>query len=119
MKIAIGIIGLMLGLLVLLQSCTVGTASHMLGNEAGGDAGALGILAGLLLFVGGAFAFGLPIVSTVTFTLAGLIAFAGSAEFPDLQIWGLVSLGMAAMAFFAWRSGRQKVVTAAGSPSNP
>ena len=119
MKIAIGIIGLTLGLLVLLQSCTVGTASHMIGNEAGGDAGALGILAGLLLFVGGAFAFGLPIVSTVTFTLAGLIAFAGSAEFPDLQIWGFVSLGMAALGFFAWRSGRKKVVTAAaGSPSN-
>lgn len=118
MKIAIGIIGLMLGLLVLLQSCTVGTASHMIGNEAGGDAGALGILAGMLLFVGGAFAFGLPIVSTVTFTLAGLIAFAGSAEFPDLQIWGFVSLGMAALAFFAWRSGRKKVAAAAGSPSN-
>ena len=52
MKIAIGIIGLMLGILVLLQSCTVGTASHMIGNEAGGDAGALGLLAGLLLFAG-------------------------------------------------------------------
>jgi hypothetical protein len=107
MKIAIGIIGIMLGILVLLQSCTIGAASHMIGNEAGGDAGALGILAGLLLFIGGAFAFGLPIVSAITFALAGLIAFAGSAAFPDLQIWGVVALAMAAMAFFAWRSSRK------------
>ena len=118
MKIAIGIIGLMLGLLVLLQSCTVGTASHLVGDAASRDAGALGLLAGLLLFVGGAFAFGLPIVSTVTFTLAGLLAFAGSAEFPDLKVWGFASFGMAAMAFFAWRSGKKKVA-AAGSPSAP
>lgn len=109
MKIAIGIIGIMLGILVLLQSCTVGTASHMMGDAATGDAGSLGILAGLLLFVGGAFAFGLPIVSTVTFTLAGLIAFAGSAEFPDLKVWGFIALAMAGMAFFTWRSAKKKV----------
>lgn len=112
MKIAIGIIGIMLGIIVLLQSCTVGTASHMMGDAATGDAGALGILAGLLLFIGGAFAFGLPIVSTVTFTLAGLIAFAGSAEFPDLKVWGFIALAMAVMAFFAWRSAKKKKVAA-------
>lgn len=110
MKIALGIIAIMLGILVLLQSCTVGTASHLTGDAATTDAGMLGILAGLLLFVGGAFAFGLPIVSTVIFVLAGLIALAGSTEFPDLKIWGFVSLGMAVMAFFAWRSGKKKVV---------
>lgn len=112
MKIAIGIIGIMLGMLVLLQSCTVGTASHIVGDTATGDAGALGILAGLLLFVGGAFAFGLPIVSAITFTLAGLIAFAGSAEYPDLKVWGFVALAMAVMAFFAWRSSKKKKVAA-------
>jgi len=109
MKIAIGIIGIMLGILVLLQSCTVGTASHLVGDAATSDAGALGILAGLLLFVSGAFAFGLPIVSTVTFALAGLIAFAGAAEFPDLKVWGFVALAMAMMSFFAWRSAKKKV----------
>lgn len=112
MKIAIGIIGIMLGILVLLQSCTVGTASHMMGDAATGDAGSLGILAGLLLFIGGAFAFGLPIVSTVTFTLAGLIAFAGAAEFPDLKVWGFVALAMAVMAFFTWRSAKKTKVAA-------
>ena len=112
MKIAIGIIGIMLGVLVLLQSCTVGTASHMLGDTATGDAGSLGILAGLLMFIGGAFAFGLPIVSTITFALAGLIAFAGSAEFPDLKVWGFAAFAMALMAFFAWRSAKKKKVAA-------
>lgn len=112
MKIAIGIIGIMLGILVLLQSCTVGAASHLVGDAGTSDAGMLGILAGLLLFIGGAFAFGLPIVSTVTFTLAGLIAFAGSAAFPDLKVWGFVALAMAVMAFFTWRSGKKKKAVA-------
>lgn len=112
MKIALGIIGIMLGILVLLQSCTVGTASHMIGNEAASEAGALGLLAGLLFFIAGAFAFGLPMVSAVVFAIAALIAFGGSSEFPDLQIWGFVALAMAALAFFAWRSGRRKKLAA-------
>lgn len=112
MKIALGIIGIMIGILVLLQSCTIGTASHLVGDAATSDAGALGFLAGLLLFVGGAFAFGLPIVSTVTFALAALIAFAGSSEFPDLKVWGFIALAMAVTAFLTWRSGKRKKVVA-------
>lgn len=118
MKIAIGIIGIMLGILVLLQSCTVGTASHMIGNEAASEAGALGLFAGLLFFVAGAFAFGLPLVSTIVFAAACLIAFAGSAEFPDLQIWGFVALGMAALAYFAWRSEKKKFHNAIANGSH-
>lgn len=112
MKIALGIIAIMLGILVLMQSCTVGTASHMMGDTTTGDAGSLGVLAGLLLFVGGAFAFGLPAVSAVIFTLAALFAFGGSAAFPDLKVWGFISLAMAVGAFFAWRSGKKKQVGA-------
>jgi hypothetical protein len=77
MKIATGIIAIMLGLLVLLQSCTIGAGSSLLGDQATADAGATGIIAGFFLFVGGAFAFGLPLVGGIILVVAALIAFAG------------------------------------------
>lgn len=107
MKIATGIIAMLLGMIVLLQSCTVGTASHMIGDKASSDAGGLGLIAGFLIFVGGAFAFGLPIVSVIVFALAGLLALMGAAEFPDLRVWATVCGILAVMAFYAWRSGRK------------
>lgn len=110
MKIAGGILGLLLGLLVLLQSCTVATTASLVGHEAAG-AGAAGVLVGLLFFVGGAFAFGLPIVSTIAFVLAALLAFLAASEFPDMGIWGGVAVALAALCFFAWRSGRPRAKT--------
>ena len=109
MKIAVGLIAIMLSLLVMMQSCTVGTASHIVGDQTTSQAGAVGLFAGLLLVLGGAFAFGLPIVSVCMFALAGLIALAGAAEFPDLMIWAIVAFVLAGLSFFAWRSGRKKV----------
>lgn len=116
MKIAVGIIAIMLSLLVMLQSCTIGTASHMLGDQNTSEAGAMGLFAGLLLFFGGAFAFGLPVVSACLFTLAGLMALLGAAEFPDLTIWAVIAFGLAALSFFAWRSGKRKVTAAGNAP---
>lgn len=119
MKIAVGIIALMLGLLVMLQSCAVGTASHMLGDQTASEAGAMGLIAGLLLFFGGAFAFGLPIVSACLLTLAGLIALLGAAEVPDLTIWAIMAFVLAVLSFFAWRSGKKKAAALTSqSPSN-
>lgn len=117
MKIAVGIIAIMLSLLVMLQSCTVGTASHIVGDQTTSEAGAMGLFAGLLLFFGGAFAFGLPVVSACLFTLAGLMALIGAAEFPDLTIWANVAFVLAGLSFFAWRSGKKK--TASLSNSQP
>lgn len=117
MKIAVGIISLMLGLLVMLQSCAVGTASHMLGEEAASEAGAMGLFAGLLLFFGGAFAFGLPLVSACLFTLAGLIALLGAAEVPDLSIWAIMAFVLAGLSFFAWRSGKRKTTSLGSNAS--
>ena len=59
MKIATGIIGLMIGLLVLVQSCTATTAARFAGREELIQAGSVGVLAAFLTFVAGAFAFGL------------------------------------------------------------
>ncbi|MDR6817026.1 heme/copper-type cytochrome/quinol oxidase subunit 2 [Neorhizobium sp. 2083] len=109
MKIAIGIISMFLGLLVLLQSCTVGTASHMLGEQATADAGAVGMLVGLLYFIGGAFSFGLPVVAMIVFAVASLLAFAAGASvsFSDMTVWAVVALILAVGAFFMWRSARK------------
>lgn len=113
MKIATGIIAMLLGLIVLLQSCTVGTASHLIGNQASSDAGAAGVGAGFLIFVGGAFAFALPAVSVFIFAAAGLLALTGAADFPDLQVWAVFSGILAAMALVGWHSDRKKKRTPA------
>lgn len=115
MKIATGIIAMMLGLVALLQSCTVGTASHLIGDQASSDAGAAGVIAGFLIFVGGAFAFGLPSVSVFVFVAAGLLALTGAADFPDLQIWAMISVIFAGMAVVGWRSDRKKKKIAANA----
>lgn len=103
MRIATGILGLILGLLVLLQSCAVTTGSAFLEDDATSEAGAIGLFIGLLYFVGGAFAFGLPGVSVIVFGFAGLLGFAAAAqgEFTDLAVWAGAAIILATMAFFS------------------
>lgn len=86
-EIATGIIAIMLGLLVILQSRAISTLSAV-------TAGAGGVFTGFLLFVGGAFAFGLPFVAMIIFVLAALLALLGIGEFSDLKMWAAVG--------FAW-----------------
>jgi hypothetical protein len=110
MKIATGIIGIFLGLLVLMQSCAVTAGSGLLDDKATGGAGAIGILVGLLFFIAGAFAFALPMVAAIMFALGAALAFIASTsgEFADIKIWGVIALVLAAMAFFTWRSAKRK-----------
>lgn len=111
MKIAVGIIGIVLGLLVLLQSCTVATGGHLVDNKTLGEAGSIGVFVGLLCFVGGAFAFGLPLVSVFVFALAALLAFMVSGDFPDMRVWGFATLLLAALSVWAWRKSRKPAPT--------
>ncbi|MBU3262205.1 hypothetical protein KPG71_19495, partial [Roseovarius sp. PS-C2] len=60
MKIAVGIIGITLALIALLQSCTITGLSGISEDQATGEAGAFGMMTAFLMFFGGAFAFGLP-----------------------------------------------------------
>ncbi len=109
MKIATGIIGIFLGLLVLMQSCAVTAGSGLLQDKATGGAGAIGMLVGLLFFIAGAFAFALPLVAAIMFGLGAVFAFlaATSGNFGDIGVWGAIALVLAAMAFFTWRSGKK------------
>ncbi len=110
MKIATGIIGIFLGLIVLLQSCAVTAGSGLLKDQATGGSAAVGMLVGLLFFIAGAFAFGLPLVSAIIFVAASLLAFLASTQgsFADIVIWAYIALALAVMAFFTWRSGKKK-----------
>ena len=112
MKIATGIIGLMLGVLVFMQSCVVATGSSLAEDQSTMQAGSVGILVGLIFFIGGAFAFGLPRAAMVIFAIAGLLALIASTtgSFGDLTIWGVVALVLAVMSFFA---GRKKALKTA------
>lgn len=107
MKIAVGLIGIFLSLMILLQSCAITAGSSLIDDQTTFNAGAVGVMVGLLFFVGGAFAFGLPSVSIVLFTLGGIFGLAAAQDFPDLQIWGFVSFGLAVLAFAVWRAGRK------------
>ncbi|MBX5202425.1 hypothetical protein [Rhizobium sp. NZLR1] len=112
MKIAIGIIGIFLGLLVLMQSCAVTAGSGLLQDKATGGAAAIGMLVGLLFFIAGAFSFALPLVGAIMFGLAAAFAFLASTQgsFSDLTIWGFIALVLAVMTFFSWHSGKKKQV---------
>ncbi|RWH69474.1 MAG: hypothetical protein EOQ86_30230 [Mesorhizobium sp.] len=112
MKIAVGIIGILLGLIVLLQSCAVATGGSLASNQELAGAGSVGVFVGLLFFVGGAFAFGLPLVSAIIFVIGSLLALMAASAFGDMKIWAIADLILAAMAFFAWRSTRALKQTA-------
>ncbi|MEI9417455.1 hypothetical protein [Mesorhizobium sp. Cs1321R2N1] len=114
MKIAVGVIGILLGLVSMLQSCAVATGGSILANHDLAGAGSVGVLVGLLFFVGGAFAFGLPLVSALVFVVGSLFAFNAASAFTDMKIWAFVDLILALMAHFAWRSTRKASIEASG-----
>lgn len=77
-------------------------------DESTGAAGALGILAVLLWLIASALVVPVPVLSAVAFVLAGLLCFAGSADYPDLGIWGVISLILAVLALIGWRGKRKQ-----------
>lgn len=99
------IISLFLTLIVGLQSCALFAGGGMTQNQSVAGGGAAGVLVAFLFVLGGAFAMGLPRVSMVMFAIAGLIGLGvgASGVFPDLTIWGVVALALAAMAYFGHR----------------
>lgn len=117
MKIATGIIGLMLGLLVFLQSCVMTAGSNLANDQSTMQAGSVGLLVGLVFFVGGAFAFALPKAAMVIFALAGGLAFLASTtgSFGDLTVWGFAAIILAVMSFFA---NRKKTISESATTSD-
>jgi hypothetical protein len=104
------ILGLILMVIVGLQSCAVSFGGSIGGQRKVEEGGAVGILVALLFLVASAFALAFPLVSLVAFLIAGLFALAAGATTPftDLTIWGVVSLVLAVMSFFGWREKRKR-----------
>ena len=111
MRVATMIIGLMLAVLCGLQSFIVSMVGAGLGEKATEGGGSLGMVVAFFLLLGAAFVLNLPLVSTIMFGIGGLIGTTGSSAFPDLAMWGWVSLVLALMslvAVFIKRRGKKK-----------
>lgn len=116
MRIAVLIIGLVIGAAVTFQACTVYGLSGIgegLGSQESADrvsASAAGILTGLLIMVGAGFVMPFPRVAAAIFVLAGLlgISVSNTSDFSDQAVWGVVAFGLAVMAYFGSRSKRRE-----------
>lgn len=109
MRIAVLIIGIVLSVVMAVQTFLVYALGNV-GNDADASGGgAVGLLVAFLMLVAAAFAMGVPLVSVILFLLGGVLALliGASSGFPDLSIWGVVSLILAAMAFVGWRGKRR------------
>ena len=114
MRLAVLIIGLVIGIVVLLQACTAyglrGVGEGLgVGNRELTGAAAAGMLTGLLVLIAAGFVLPFPRVATVILILAGLLAVAvgTTGDFPDQIVWGVVAFALAVMAYFGSRSKRR------------
>ena len=107
MRIAVLILGLLLGLVMFLQTFVGGILSSIGDDETMQQAFAVGILVSLLWLVGCALVLPFPLASVISFVLAALFAFAISGDYPDMGAWGTVALILAAMSFFGWLGKRR------------
>jgi hypothetical protein len=109
-RVATLILGLILMVVVGLQSCAVSIGGALGDSNRMEQGGALGILITLLILLGAAFALAFPMMSLVSFALAGLLGLAAGSTtaFRDLTIWGIVSLVLAVFSFFGWREKRRQ-----------
>jgi hypothetical protein len=115
MRIAVLIIGLLLGLLMFLQTVLVYAGASATEQDDLAGAAAVGVFMALLWLVACALVIAFPMISVVLFVLAGVFGFAAgaSSDFADLPIWGGVSLVLAAMSFFGWRGKKRSASEAA------
>lgn len=104
MKVAVGIIALVFSLIALLQSCAITGLSGAVGETATQQAGGIGMLTAVAMFFGGAFAFGLPTVARVMFAISFGLSLLAKKDFPDMQIWGWLSLLLGVLLTFSSKS---------------
>jgi hypothetical protein len=107
MRVAILILGLILGAFMFFQTFLVYSLSGVTSNSRTGEAGAIGLFMALLWLVACALVIPIPLVSAVVFTVAGLLGFAMSSNFPDLAIWGGASIILAVLSVIGWFTKRR------------
>lgn len=110
MKIVLGLVGLLISFIVMFQSFAIFGLSGIAENEAGASAGAIGMLAGFLIFVGGALSFTLLRAAMFIYVIAGLLALLGKSEFPDLEIWAWTAICLGLACLLVNRSNKKNEV---------
>jgi uncharacterized membrane protein YfcA len=108
MRIAVLILGLLLGLVMFMQTFVGGILSSIGDDETMQQAFAVGILVSLLWLAGCALILPFPLASVISFVIAALFAFAISGDYPDMGVWGTIALILAAMSFFGWLGKRKE-----------
>ncbi len=129
MRIAVLVIGLVVMLVLGMQSCAVTVGGSFLEEfeqgrearqaaEATTGAGAIGLLAALVFAVAAGFALAKPKVAMILFLVAGFFTLIGATagDFPDLWIWTFVALALAVMSYFGIREQRRKALKEAPAP---
>jgi hypothetical protein len=114
MRIAVLIIGLLLGVVLFLQTLLVYGLSDAANDESTTAAGAIGVFMALLWLAACAFVIPFPLVSIIAFGLAGMAGLAVSGDFPDLAIWGVISFVLGGLSLIGWR-GKVKADRAAAA----
>lgn len=108
MRIAVLIIGLLLGAVMFLQTFLLNVVGQAAQDKATEEAAAGGLFMAILWLVACGLVLPIPLVSVVLFAVAGAIGFALSGDFPDLAIWGGISIALAALSFFGWLGKRKQ-----------
>lgn len=107
MRLAIGILSLIFGIVMGLQSCAVFVGGDLIQKEELGSAGAMGLGVSFLVLVGGALAFQLPRLAGLFFVFGGLFGLiVPTHDFPDLRVWSVGALVVAVLCFLS--AGRKK-----------
>lgn len=110
MRIAVLIIGLLPGLLLVIQSIVIGMFSEStIVDDTTSSAGAAGLLMALMWLVACALVIPFPQVSFPIFLLTAVIGLATPAgKFSDIRFHGAAAILLAGMAFLGWLGKRKE-----------
>ena len=108
MRIAVLILGLVLGVIMFFQTFLV-TSLSGLSKTPGAtySAGSIGLVMAILWLIAVALVIPVPLASVIAFVLAGILGYANSTHFPDLAVWGGASLVLALLSLIGWYTRRR------------
>lgn len=104
MKKVIGVVGIVLFLLVVLQSCVAGIGNALTDNDE--ISGTAGLMLAIFMLIAGIISImsreskGMTITAIVFYVIGGLIGIANAGSYKDLNIWGGLNLLFAALLIF-------------------
>ena len=109
MRVAVMILGLVLGALMFVQAFLVYALSGVARDAGSGQSGAVGLFMALLWLVASTLVIAAPLVSAIVFAVAGVLGFAASNNFLILGIWGGLSKVLAVLSIIGWITKRRAI----------